>query len=64
MCILLEDEVQATYDDYRKAACIELMSAGPDSDSPVLNRAKNVTNGRLKFELLGQCSRYQHMTYS
>ena len=32
VCILLEDEVQATYDDCRKAACIESMSAGPDSD--------------------------------
>ena len=21
-------------------------------------------NGRLKFELVGQCSRYQHVTYS
>ena len=36
----------------------------PDSDSPVLNRSKNAKKGRLKFELVGKCSRYLHMTYS
>ena len=40
------------------------MSASPSSDSPVLNRCKNVTKGRLKFELVVQCNRYQQVTYS
>ena len=40
------------------------MSAEPESDSPVLNRCKNRIKGRLKFELVVQCSRYQHVTYS
>ena len=40
------------------------MSAEPDSDSPVLNRIKNIIKGRLKFKLVVQCSRYQHVTYS
>ena len=40
------------------------MSAGPDSDSPVLNRSKNGIEGGLKFDLLWQYSRYQHVSYS
>ena len=40
------------------------MSVSPDSDLPVLNRSKNSINGRLNFELVGKCSRYQHVTYS
>ena len=39
------------------------MSAGPDLDSPVLNRWKNGIKDRLKFELVGQCGRYPHVTY-
>ena len=40
------------------------MSASPDSGSPVLNRCKNITKGRLNFELVVQCNRYQQVTYS
>ena len=40
------------------------MSARPDSDSPVLNKSNNTIEGGLKFGLLGQYSRYQHVTYS